>query len=157
RRGEILGALAGATAVGALVGPLLGGIAVAVGAAAAFGVTALVVAAVAMLGAFLPGPGLDLPRRAAAGRRHLARPALVALWVVAMPGFLIGVTSVLGPLKLSRLGAEPGVIVAVYLAAACAGIALRRRVGRESDRRGRMRVLRPLFAASAILVALLAA
>jgi len=104
RRGELIGTAMGAAVFGALFGPVLGAAAALAGRAAVF--TALAAVAVA-LGAWTLRLEPASPERPSADavRRSLRNRLFVGgLGLMALPAFLFGVVSVLGPLRLSAAG-----------------------------------------------------
>lgn len=154
RRGALIGGAVGAAVAGALFGPVIGTVAVAVGRAPAFGVAAAV--SVALIGA---ANRLDAPSvRSGQGLRDLRdastnRRVVVAMWLVALPAVVSGTLNVLAPLRLHRLGAGAAGIGAAFLAGTAIEAAISPRIGRLSDRRGRLAPLRfGLGAASAVLL-----
>jgi len=137
RRGELLGVAMGSAVGGALLGPVLGAAGARFGTEVAFG-------AVAALGlglilwawttpAFPPGEPQKL-RRLAGAFRH-SRVA-GGFWLVTLPAILLGVISVLAPLRLDELGwGSLGISVAFLIAAGVEAIA-NPFLGRWSDRYG---------------------
>jgi MFS family permease len=72
------------------------------------------------------------------------------MWLVALPALASGAINVLGPLQLSRLGADAAAIGAVFLVAAAAEAAVSPAVGTVSDRHGRLLPLRIGLAGAAV-------
>ena len=146
RRGEMIGVLAGASAAGAMLGPAVGGTAVMLGRSEAFcGVAAVALLLVAIGGRYrepLTGP---IPSFASIRLAHRSRRVLGVLWLVAVPGLVLGMLLVLAPLQLSRLGWGGGWIAGTYLVAAFIGVIARPAIGRWSDRRGRLVAIRILL------------
>jgi MFS family permease len=154
RRGSLIGGALGAAIVGALFGPLIGTAATAIGRGPAF--SGVVIVALMLIAAAerLPSPSSVSQQ----GLRDL-RPALrnrdvvVGMWLVALPAIASGLLSVLGPLRLHRLGATAAGIGATYLIAAAIEAAISPAIGKLSDRRGRMLPLRfGLAAATGVLI-----
>jgi MFS family permease len=150
RRGAMIGRALGAAIAGALFGPVIGTIATAVGRPALFGAVAVVAL---MLIALTRGlPSHHVPSRQ--GVRNLvgafAQPRVAAgMWLVALPAIASGLISVLGPLRLHRLGAGAAAIGATFLAAAAVEAAITPAAGSLSDRRGRVAPMRYGLAAAA--------
>lgn len=156
RRGEVMGTAIGTAVVGALFGPALGGVAAQVGTGAAFAAVGVLTLALTGWAAATPAPppgnGSSPARLRAALRSARVR---AGLWFVMLPALLFGTTSVLVPLRLSRLGLSGVAIGAVFLLSAGLEAAIAPMVGRASDRLGRSRPLAAGLAASAALAALL--
>jgi MFS family permease len=156
RRGEFIGVALGAAIFGALVGPAVGGAAVLFGTAAAFSGVALVAV---LLGAWTltmpsPPPGIRQPVSALAGAlRH--RQVAVGFWLVSLAAILLGVISVLAPLRLDELGwGSLGISAAFFISAGIEAV-LSPVLGRWSDRSGRLAPVRVgLFASIATSVAI---
>lgn len=156
RRGEMMGTALGAGAAGQIMGPLLGGIAAAAGLAPTFaGVTAVVIGLTfAALRFAAPPAG---PRRTLQFRPALTSPRVInGVWLVGVPGIILGAISTLGPLQLEDLGWGTGGIATTFGIAAAGGVLIRPLVGRWSDRVGRMRPLQVGFLVSVATMALLA-
>jgi MFS family permease len=139
RRGTVMGAALGAAVGGALFGPVIGTIAVAIGRAATF--SGVVVISLALVDQARRLPLVHTPSRQ--GLRSLGQAMRdarlsVGMWLVALPAIGSGVSNVLGPLRLHRLGAAAAVIGATYLAGSAFEASISPVVGRVSDRRGRM-------------------
>jgi MFS family permease len=75
-------------------------------------------------------------------------------WLVALPAIASGTMNVLGPLRLSELGAGAAGIGATFLIAAAVEAAMSPAVGQVSDRRGRILPLRVGLAVSAVALLL---
>ncbi|HWF26360.1 MAG TPA: MFS transporter [Solirubrobacteraceae bacterium] len=151
RRGEMMGWAVGAAVGGALFGPVIGTIATATGRPVTFG--AVAVAAGVLLGLTRRLPGQHAPSDQGLGSvtGALRRPGVAtAIWLMGLPAIGSGMLSVLGPLRLHRLGAPAAAIGATYLVAAAAEAAIAPIVGRLSDRRGRLVPLRFGLAAAAV-------
>ena len=148
RRGEMIGILSGAASAGQLLGPVIGGVAVLNGRTGVFvGVTASILL-LATLGARLPGPPLGRRRSLALVlEAHRSRAVVGGLWLVAVPGLLLGLVFALAPLQFDRLGWGVVGIAGAFLAAALAGVAARPLTGRWADRRGLLDALRLLLLA----------
>jgi MFS family permease len=148
RRGELLGTALGAAVIGQLFGPVVGGIATQIGPGATF--SAASVAGVAlMLAAFaVPAPAPAKPQGLSAVWPALRDPQLATgIWLITLSGVAFGVIYVLGPLRLSHLGATGSVIAVTFLCGAVLESALAPLAGRLSDRFG---AVRPVVTALAI-------
>lgn len=148
RRGEMIGILSGAASAGQTLGPVIGGVAVLTGRAGAFAGMAAFALLLAIIGARLPGPvmGGHQPRTLVLNA-HRSPEVLGGLWLVAMPGLLLGVIFALAPLQFDRLGWGAVGIAGAFLVAALAGVAARPLIGRWADRRGLLDALRVLLLA----------
>jgi MFS family permease len=169
RRGGAIGGALGAGIGGALFGPVVGTLAHGLGRGPVFSAVVLITAGLAAAVARLPCPGApaaDLrsdarrnearPPLRASFLRQLRRPAIVlGMWLVTLPALASGALNVLGPLRLSRLGAGAAGIGATFLLAAGVEALLSPLVGQLSDRRGRMFPLRIGLGGAAIALALL--
>jgi MFS family permease len=168
RRGGAIGGALGAGIGGALFGPVVGTLAHGLGRGPVFSAVVLITAGLAAAVARLPCPGApaaDLrsdarrnearPPLRASFLRQLRRPAIVlGMWLVTLPALASGALNVLGPLRLSRLGAGAAGIGATFLLAAGVEALLSPLVGQLSDRRGRMFPLRIGLGGAAIALAL---
>jgi MFS family permease len=144
RRGELIGIAMGAAVAGALLGPVLGGAASLTSPAIAFG-------AVAATGVLLAGwawatPAFqpaEEPQALGALLDAFRERAIVAgFWLVSLPAFLLGVISVVAPLRLDELGWGALGISAAFLISAGIEAALNPFLGRWSDRYGRLAPVR---------------
>jgi MFS family permease len=151
RRGALIGTAMGAATFGALFGPV-------VGAAAALAGRAVVFCALAGLAAVLvvwtvrldAPPAGELPRVSAFARAFRNRQFVGGLALMALPSFLFGVLSVLGPLHLSNAGWGAAAIGAVWLVGAALEALQAPFVGRLTDRRGRLMPVRISLAVCAL-------
>jgi MFS family permease len=144
RRGQAIGAALAAGIGGALFGPVIGTLAHALGRAAVFsGVVAIAAVLAIAVARLRPPPALSPDGPRARLLDQLRRPAIaLGMWLVALPAIASGAISVLGPLRLSQLGAGAAGIGATFLLAAAVEAAVSPAVGQLSDRRGRMFPLR---------------
>jgi MFS family permease len=139
RRGEVVGYAFAAAIGGALLGPLLGGAASVVGLRATFGAVAAIIGVLAVVVYLTPAP----PRGKRQSLWVLARAVRDAgvrrgLYLLILPGLLLGVITVLAPLELSRLGWSAVAIAGVFFVSAVMDMVASPLVGRWSDRRGRI-------------------
>lgn len=157
RRGELIGATFAAAIVGLLLGPVLGSIATLTGPEAVFSGVAVIAAGLIAWVLTTPGaaPAPVPPLRQVAGA-ILTAPVMLGFWLIALPSILSGALDVLAPLRLDDLGASGIAVGAVFLIAAAVEALVSPGIGRLSDRRGRMYLIRAGLAACC-LVALLVA
>ena len=153
RRGALIGGALGAAIAGALFGPLIGTAASAVGRGAAFSGVVVVAGALIVLAQRIPSAHVD----SAQGTRGLVaalrrRTVLAGMWLVTLPAIASGMISVLGPLRMHRLGATAAAIGAAFLVAAAIEAVLSPMIGRWSDRRGRMTPVRYGLVSTAVLL-----
>lgn len=143
RRGEVAGTALSAAIFGALLGPAVGGLAVAIGPQPVFASTLIVTCALSVwvlrTPAVPPGPRQPLRFLFATARRPAV---LAAAWLTLLPAIVFGVLEVLVPLRLHSLGAGTVAISATFVASAALEGLMARRVGRASDRLGRLRPIR---------------
>jgi MFS family permease len=151
-KGRLIGQAFASAVAGALLGPVLGGIATVAGTGATFGAVALASLGLAVFAYLTPAGRPEEPQPlsvlAAAVRD---RRVLLPVWFVVLPALLFGVLGVLGPLRLSALGAGAIGIGAVWLTAGALESVNNLFVGRISDRLG------PLVPIRAALVVTIAA
>jgi MFS family permease len=156
RRGEMIGAALSAAIVGALLGPVLG-------TAATQTSPKLVFLLVAGLGMLLliwtlneRAPAQDGDSRVAFTPALRDARVMTGMWLTTLGALLYGTLAVLGPLRLSHLGASNVTIGVVFLVGAAAAGVVSPFAGRMADRRGwRVPVLAGLCA-SVVWVSLLA-
>jgi MFS family permease len=153
RRGELIGITMGAAIAGALLGPVLGGLASVIGPATAF---AAVAAGGIALGAWAwatpaARPAEDPQPLSALRAATRVREVVSGFWLVSLAAFLLGVISVVAPLRLDELGWGALGISAAFLISAGIEAAMSPVFGRWSDRRGRLAPVRTgLVAAIAV-------
>jgi len=155
RRGELIGIAMGAAVAGALFGPVLGGVASLTGPAPAFAAVAAVGIALAAWAWVTPAfpPSEDPQPLGVLREAARVREVISGFWLVSLAAFLLGVISVVAPLRLDELGWGALGISAAFLVAAGIEAAMNPLIGRWSDRRGRMAPVRAgLVAAIAVSV-----
>jgi predicted MFS family arabinose efflux permease len=154
-RGRAIAVAMSGSLVGSLVGPMIGGIAFSLGRAGVFGVTAGLVSLLAVWVLTRSDWGAS-PAKEISIRSLLSKPRVKpSLWLNAVPAFLVGVLSVLGPIGLDAEGVGGRRIAVVFVIAGGVAALIAHPIGRWLDARGIDRVLRSLlvaaFAASVIL------
>jgi MFS family permease len=156
RRGELLGTALGAAIFGALLGPTVGAAADVLGPEVAF-------PAVGAFGLVLIGWALRMqpapPEAVDPGALRLAfaeRRFAGGLYFMLLPSLLFGMLAVLVPLRLGELGWGAVAIGALFIAAASIETVLAPLLGRVSDRRGRLPLIRLALLGSGIVSAGLA-
>jgi MFS family permease len=154
RRGELIGGAISAAIGGVLLGPVLGAAAVELDPAPVFSGVAVLAACLAAWAALTPTVPVKRMASSVSPRDILARPVLVAVWLVALPAAFAGAINVLTPLRLDELGASGAAIGAIFLAAAAIEGVITPLVGRVSDRRGRLAPIQ-IGLAAAIAVGIL--
>ena len=151
RRGEVIGVAMGVSSAGLLLGPVFGGLAAFVGRDVAFAAIGVVGMPLAVAVAVRRDTAVtaERPSLTEITAAHATRDVLVGQGMLLLPGLLVGVLGVLGPLQLYRAGIGSSGIATTFLVAAATGVLLRPFVGRWSDRRGRVAPIRAclIFAA----------
>ena len=144
RRGELIGIAMGAAVAGALLGPVLGGVASLTGPAPAFAVVAAVGVLLAAWAWTTPAfkPAEEPQPLRALLRAFSERQVLSGFWLVSLAAFLLGIVSVVAPLRLDELGWGALGISAVFLVSAGIEAAMNPFIGRWSDRYGRLAPVR---------------
>jgi MFS family permease len=139
RRGAMIArALAAATA-GSLFGPVIGTLATAVGRLPVFAAVAAAAALLIVLTRGLPSHHVPSGQRLSVLWSALRRPGVaISVWLAALPALASGAISVLGPLRLHRLGATAVVVGATFLAGSATETLITLAAGGISDRRGRL-------------------
>jgi MFS family permease len=142
RRGELLGTALGAAVVGALFGPVVGAVANAVGPGAAFSAASVADAFLIVVAFTVPSPRPQAPQPLRAALPALRdRQVVMGCWLMALAGIAFGTVDVLGPLRLSGLGASGTVIAVTFLCSALVESGVSPLAGRLSDRLGAARPL----------------
>jgi predicted MFS family arabinose efflux permease len=137
RRGELIGIAIGSAVAGALLGPVLGWVATEIGTAWAFGAVAVLDFGLLAWAWLTPASSPQAPQRLREVRRALREPAVLrGFWFVTLAAFLLGVISVLGPLRLDELGWSAFAISLAFFISAGVEAVLAPLQGRWSDRRG---------------------
>jgi MFS family permease len=137
RRGELIGIAMGSAVAGALLGPVLGWVATEVGTAPAFTAVAAVDVALLAWAWTTPAARPEVPQRLREVRTALNQPDILkGFWFVTLAALLLGVISVLGPLRLDELGWSAFAISAAFFVSAGFEAALAPVQGRWSDRHG---------------------
>lgn len=144
RRGELIGIAMGAAVAGALLGPVLGGVASLTGPAPAFAVVAAVGVLLAAWAWTTPAfkPAEEPQPLRALLRAFRERQVVSGFWLVSLAAFLLGIVSVVAPLRLDELGWGALGISAVFLVSAGIEAAMNPFIGRWSDRYGRLAPVR---------------
>jgi MFS family permease len=155
RRGEVLGTAVGAAIFGALLGPALGAAADVAGPEVTFGGVAFV-SAVLFVAALRTPVASAQPVDTGPVRQAFGEPRFSGgLYLITLPAFLFGVLTVLLPLRLGELGWNATKIGIVFIAAASLEATLTPFLGRVSDRRGRLPLIRATLVGSiAVSIAL---
>lgn len=144
RRGELIGIAMGAAVVGALLGPVLGGVASVTGTGPAFTFVAVASVVLAAWAWTTPAAGpAGEPQTLRALRGAFGEREVVSgFWLISLSAFLLGVISVVAPIRLDELGWGAVGIGAAFLVAAGVEAALSPLLGRWSDRSGRFAPVR---------------
>ena len=150
RRGQLVGSALGAATFGALFGPVVGAAAALAGRDVVFSALAGLAVVLAVWTLRIEPVATERPVAAAFVRALGTRRFVAGLGVMALPAFLFGVLSVLGPLHLSAAGWGAAAIGAVWLVAAVFEGALAPIAGRASDRRGPVAPMRIALAFGAL-------
>jgi MFS family permease len=150
----MIGNAVGAAVGGALFGPVIGTIAGAIGRGPTFSAVVVVSLALMLAASRLPLVH-DASEQGIAGLGAAirSRVVLAGMWFVALPAVVSGLVSVLGPLRLHRLGAGAAMIGAAFLVGAALEAAVSPAIGSLSDRHGRLVPMRFGLAAAVALLA----
>ena len=157
RRGEVVGGVLGIAIAGSALGPVVGSIAEIAGPKPAFSCLAAVIIALGLLAVAEPEPPVGKPHparellRAVGGDRRM----LAGMWFTMLGALLFGTLSVLGPLQLSALGAGTLAIGATFFVASVLEALVSPVIGRLSDRRGPLLIIRAALASAALAALLL--
>lgn len=150
RRGELLGLVIGIGVFGSQFGPVVGSIADVLGRETVFLVTAGIGIPL-LIAAHRTVVAPRIAGEAVVGPRVLARDRafLVGLWLTLLPSLAFGTIEVLVPLRLDDLGVGALGIGAAFFAGAGVEAAVSPVVGRLTDRRGMVTVVRAAAIVSA--------
>ncbi len=156
RRGEIIGLVFGFAIAGAIAGPMFGALAHAIGIRVSFATVGLVALGMAAIAAASQAGPRESQQPGALGRALHDRRYVGALWFNALPALLFGVAGVLVPLDLSARGFSTIEIGLVFFGAGLIEVVLNPIIGRISDRRGQLGLVRAGLAGSAAMCLLFA-
>jgi MFS family permease len=157
RRGELVGAVLGVAIGGTMLGPVVGSIAELTTTKVTFSILAGVILAIGLTALPWREPPVGRPQRLGELARAIGRDRrmLGGIWFTALSSALFGVLSVLGPLRLSALGAGTVGIGATFLVSAGFEGSASPMIGRASDRRGPWPLIRLTLAGSSLTALLL--
>jgi predicted MFS family arabinose efflux permease len=156
RRGEVLGGALGAAIFGVQLGPVVGAFATATSREVAFSTAVVLGAALAAWAWATPAPDRSTAAPLATPTSALRDRAIMAgMWLTLLPACAFGLLDVLAPLRLDDLGASGLAIGATFFAAAGVEAVVSPVVGRFTDRRGAVGVLRGALAASGAAIVVL--
>jgi predicted MFS family arabinose efflux permease len=151
RRARLLGLVFGAAFLGFTLGPVLGAIAVGAGPRSTFVAMGAFSGALAVWTFFLATPERRARTSLAAYARLIGRSGVpYSLLLQALPGALVGATTVVASLRLAELGSSAATIAAAFvIAGAVQGLASPI-AGRWTDRIGPMRPIRSGLVVAAV-------
>jgi predicted MFS family arabinose efflux permease len=156
RRGALIGQAFAAAIVGALLGPVLGGIASVAGTGWTFGAVAAGSLALAVWAAATPASRPTEPQPLSALLDAFGdRRVLLSVWFVVLAAMLFGTLSVLGPLRLSKLGFGALGIGTIWLVTGLLETANNIGVGRAADRHGPLAPIKVALVATVLVTLLL--
>jgi len=157
RRGEIIGLVFGFAIAGAIAGPMFGAVAHTIGIRVSFAAVGMVALGMAAVSARSQA-GPKESHQPGALVRALHDPRYVgALWFNTLPALLFGIAGVLVPLDLAAEGFSTLEIGLVFFGARLLEVVLNPIIGKISDRRGPLGLVRAGLAGSAVMCVLLAA
>lgn len=148
RRGQTIGTAMGAAVFGTLIGPALGAIADFGGTRATFAGLGVVVMAMLLAAARLPGSDAEPQRLLAALPAFRERRLLAGLWVTVLPALLFGTFALVVSFRLHDAGWRSSEIAAVFLGAAALETVMNPLLGRLVDHRGHRMPIRAALVAS---------
>jgi MFS family permease len=146
-RGRYMGVAFSAAVAGAIVGPVLGAVAAHVGTGPVFSAAAVVAVVMCAFRGLLPPSAGQQSVRTREILEIARQPGIAhGLWLTALAGIGLGALNVLGPLRLSDLGASAALIAAAFIGGGAAEAVLAPFIGHRSDRHGpRYTVTRSLW------------
>ena len=150
RRGAMIGKALAAAIGGALLGPAIGALASVIGRQVLFTAFAAVVVALIVVARGLPAPEGSSGLAFGGLRALVSLKFLSPMWLMLLPSFASGVITVLGPLRLHRLGATAVEIGGAFLLGAGTEGVIAPVIGGLSDRRGRLLPLRAGLLATSV-------
>lgn len=151
KRGQTIGGALGAAVFGVLLGPVIGGAATETSPELVFSLAAVLAGGLMAWTLTTPGaPPQPQSSWLEVGEALRGRTLRMAVWLFLLPALIIGTIDVLVPLRLDDLGARGLTIGGLFVAAAALEAALNPVMGRLSDKRGRLALLRVGLAASAV-------
>jgi MFS family permease len=137
RRGVIIGGLTGIAVIGSVLGPPVGALAVATSPETVFGSIPFLAFGLLLFVARLPSaPVRQSTQVASILRSSGLSSAALALWLIFASAMGLGLLLVLGPLRLSHLGAGAGAVAVTFAAAAMAEAGVIPLCGHLADLRG---------------------
>lgn len=144
RRGELIGIAMGAAVAGALLGPVLGGAAALTSTGSAFAVVAACGVGLAVWAWTTPSfpPSEEPQQLGELFRAFREREVVSGFWLISLAAFLLGVISVVAPLRLDELGWGALGISAAFFVSAGVEAVVNPFLGRWSDRYGRLAPVR---------------
>jgi MFS family permease len=156
RRGAVIGTAFASAVGGALFGPVLGGVAAVAGVGWTFGAVGVASLGLVAWAGMMAAERPERPQPLGVFVRAVGNATMVAaIWLVVLPSLLFGALGVLAPLRLSVLGFGSIAIGATYLSGAAGEAANNLVVGRLSDRRGPLYLIRAGLLGSVVVAALL--
>jgi MFS family permease len=155
RRGQLIGSAMAAAVGGALFGPVIGALASAIGTAPVFVAVAIVAVGLAGWAAATPGGGSVVATSPPLRRAIRADGLVFGMWLVTVPGLMLGLMDTIVPLRMDDLGASGTAVAAAFLIAAGGEALISPLVGRASDRHGRIVPIRTGLLLATVLVVVL--
>jgi predicted MFS family arabinose efflux permease len=157
RHAQLFGVVFGAAFAGFTLGPALGALAAGIGPEPVFVAIGVVCALLAGWTFAFQAPRKPGVRSFSDYLRLASQPSIpYALWLQALPGILLGATSVVGSLLLDDLGASSAAIATAFLLASALQGGTSPLVGRWTDRSGTTQPLRIGLVGAAVASALMA-
>jgi MFS family permease len=138
--GQSIGVVFAASGTGSMLGPVIGAIAIHHGIALTFSMSAWLIVAITLATPFIRPTHLAVVERSNPAvsfwKRKRSRGFRQALAFTALSGAGFGTYQVLGPIKMTHLGASPDTIAATFLMASAIQIVMGPLSGRITDRGG---------------------